>query len=322
MGRSEEARSDGAREGGARGGRAPPGFADYALLLVVSAIWGSSFLFIKIGVTDLPAIPFTTLRLALGAGVMLAVAAWYGQRIFGVGLPWGLIWLSGFFGNALPFMLIGWGEEKIDSGLAAILMAVSPLATVLLAHVVTRDDRLTGGKVVGVALGIIGIVVLIGPDKLAQIGDETVRQLAVGAAALCYGVNVLITREIQKAGAQPTALVAAVILTAAVLMIPFQLVLSTASEFTVSSSALFAAVVMALFHTAVATLLMFVLVDRQGPSFFAQVNFLVPIFGVFWGVFILFEQPEWTALLSLMLILTGMAVARHWSGAAHRVKQS
>ncbi|MFM1816653.1 MAG: putative amino-acid metabolite efflux pump [Pseudomonadota bacterium] len=295
--------------------RGNPGFADYGLLVLVSAVWGSSFLFIKIGVADLPAIPFTTLRLILGAAVMLAIARYMRERIFGIGLPWSFIWLSGFFGNALPFMLIGWGEERIDSGLAAILMAVSPLATVLLAHVYTRDDRLTAGKVVGVVLGILGIVVLIGPSKITQIGGDVVRQLAVAAAAVCYGINVLITREIQRrTSAAPTALVAAVILASALIMIPFQVLLASPVLSIPSWPSFTSALVMAVFHTAAATILMFVLIERQGPSFFAQVNFLVPVFGVAWGILVLAERPEWTALLALALILLGMAAARRRTG--------
>ncbi len=287
-----------------------PSVIDYGLLFVISAIWGSSFLFIKIGVQEITAAPFTTVRLVIAAVLMCAIAAAYGERFLRWDLPWGMIWLSGLFGNALPFILIGWGEERIDSGLAAILMAIAPLATVVLAHFATRDDRMTTGKAIGVALGIFGLIVLMGPDKLASIGDETVRQLAVAAAALGYGVNVLITREIQKSDISPTTLVTGVLITAAVIMVAIQLAFFPWSEFHVTAPSLASAATMAVFHTAVATLLMFKLVARQGPSFFAQVNFLVPIFGVLWGLLILAERPGWRAFAALALILIGMAVAR------------
>lgn len=287
-----------------------PNLKDYGLLLIIAAIWGSSFLFIKIGVADLAAIPFTTLRLILGALAMLGFCWWMKERIFGASLPWGLIWLSGLIGNALPFMLIGWGEEKIDSGLAAILMAVAPLATVLLAHVYTSDDRLTVGKAAGVALGISGIVILMGPSRLAEVGSETMRQLAVAVAAVFYALNVLITRKIQKTRASPTVLVTAVILTSAGIMLPVQLALSPSLNLSISMHALLSASILAVFHTATATILMFVLIERQGASFFSQINYLVPVFGVVWGVLFLAERPDWTAMLSLIFILGGMAVAR------------
>lgn len=289
---------------------AKPGFTDYVLLFLISAIWGSSFLFIKIGVTDLPAVPFTTLRLALGAAVMLALAWYTREKVFGIGLPWPTIWFSGLLGNALPFVLIGWGEERIDSGLAAILMAVAPLATVVLAHIYTHDDRLTFGKVAGVVLGTFGILVLMGPSRLADLGGETLRQAAVAVAAVCYAANVIITRKIQRTGASPTTLVTAVILVSAVIMLPVQLLWSSTAPMTITTSAFASAAVMAVFHTAAGTVLMFVLIDRQGPSYFSQVNFLVPIFGVLWGVLVLTERPGWNALLALLLILAGMAVAR------------
>lgn len=291
-----------------------PGLADYGLLFVISAIWGSSFLFIKIGVTEVPAVPFTTIRLVIGAVVMYGLAYYCRERLFGVGLPWRLIWLSGLLGNALPFVLIGWGEEKIDSGLAAILMAVAPLATILLAHFYTPDDRLTSGKVAGVLLGTAGIVVLIGPTKLATIGGEALRQVAVAIAALCYAANVIVTREIQRTGASATALVTAVILASAVIMVPIQLALSPLADLVPTTTALASATVMAVLHTAAATVMMFVLIERQGPSYFSQVNYLVPVFGVLWGILVLGERPGWSAMAALILILGGMAVARRRIG--------
>lgn len=291
-----------------------PGLADYGLLFLISAIWGSSFLFIKIGVTELPAVPFTTIRLIIGAAVMVGLAYYSKEKLFGVGLPWRLIWLSGLLGNALPFILIGWGEEKIDSGLAAILMAVAPLATILLAHVYTPDDRLTRGKVAGVLLGTAGIIVLIGPTKLATVGGEALRQLAVAVAALCYAANVIVTREIQRTGASSTALVTAVILASALIMLPIQLALSPLSDLLPTTTALASATVMAIVHTAAATVMMFILIERQGPSYFSQVNYLVPVFGVLWGILVLGERPGWSAIAALILILGGMAVARRGNG--------
>ena len=120
-----------------------PGFADYGLLLLLSAIWGSSFLFIKVAVETLPALSMTAARLTLSVLILFAMAALAKE-----GLPrglktWGWIALAGLFGNALPFGLIAWGEERIDSGLAAILMSHMPLTTMVLAHIFTADEKLT-----------------------------------------------------------------------------------------------------------------------------------------------------------------------------------
>ena len=129
--------------------RDQPGAVDYGMLMTLSALWGSSFLFIKLGVDTVPALTVTAGRLILAAVLLAAVAYHAGQTMPRGARLWGLITLAALFGNALPFSLIAWGEEAIDSGLAAILMAVMPLTTVLLAHVFTRDEKLTVGKAAG-----------------------------------------------------------------------------------------------------------------------------------------------------------------------------
>ena len=135
------------------------GPADYALLLALSMIWGSSFLFYQTGCRydsagDHDCMPARGCCCIDGP----VVARLAGQSLPRDGRIWGLIAASALFGNALPFTLITWGEETIDSGLAAILMAVMPLSTVLLAHVFTRDEPLTLRKSVGVLLGFIGLI--------------------------------------------------------------------------------------------------------------------------------------------------------------------
>ncbi len=288
-------------------GYAPPGASDYARLLVLAAIWGSSFLFIKIAVESVPAVPMTTLRIGLAAVVMLVIA-----RVAGEALPkdprlWAFIALAGLFGNALPFTLISWGEEQIDSGLAAILMAPMPLTTLLLAHAFT-EEKLSPGKLAGVALGIAGLVVLIGPESLTKLGDDTVRQLAVAAAGCCYAVNAVVSKWLTSSSR--LGMTASVMLVSAAMMLPLSLFDLAAWQFTPAAGALVSIVVLAVMQTAIGTLLMLGIVARQGASFFSQINYFIPLFGVMWGVLILAERPSPNAVMALVLILGGVAVAR------------
>ncbi len=288
--------------------RPHPGATDYLLLFALGAIWGSSFLVIKLAVATVPAATMTALRLAIAALIMYAVARHAGQHLPRDMRLWGLICLSALFGFALPFYLIGWGEEEIDSGLAAILMGAMPLTTVLLAHILTDDEKLNVRKSLGVTLGLVGLVVLIGPEKLATLGDDTVRQLAVTGAGACYGINAIITKSLI---AQPRrGLVAAVMIAATAMMIPVSLLADQPWTLDVSTMSLAAIVVLGILSTAYATLLMFKLVDRQGASFFSQINFLTPVFGVFLGALILAERPPPNAYVALAIILLGVAVAR------------
>lgn len=284
---------------------------DYALLGLLAAIWGSSFLFIKIAVDSIPAVPMTALRLTLSAAFLVILAVWMGQRIPTERRLWVPILLGALTGNALPFVLIGWGEERIDSNLAAILMAPNPLITLLLAHAFTNDDKLTPGKGLGVGLGLLGLVVLIGPATLGRIGDDLWRQLAVVLAGACYAANAVISKRLLM-GTEPYGMVAAVLIASAAMVVPLALIdqhaVGLAQDATLPS--LGAVVVLAVLNTAIGTLIFFALVRRQGASFYAQINYLVPLFGVFYGAMFLAERPSPTALFALLLILAGVAVAR------------
>jgi drug/metabolite transporter (DMT)-like permease len=286
-----------------------PGFADYGLLVLLAAIWGSSFMFIKLAVATLPAVPMTALRLILAALFMCVLARALREKLPRGGRIWGVIGLSALVGNALPFTLIGWGQERIDAGVAAILMGVMPLTTAVLAHILTADEKLNVWKAVGVLLGFIGLVILIGPGTLARLGNDTLRQLAVAAAACCYGLNAVVTKRL--IGLPRNGLVAAVLLASAAMMLPPCLLLESPWTLRPSALSLSAIAALAVVHTALGTLLLFALIRRQGASFFSQINFLVPLFGVLWGALILGERPSANAYAALALILAGIAVARH-----------
>jgi drug/metabolite transporter (DMT)-like permease len=285
-----------------------PGPADYGLLLLLGALWGASFLLVKIGVGSVPPLTVTAARLVLASLLLLVLARMTGQSLPKDPRTLLLVAFTGVLGNALPFSLISWGQVKIESGLSAILMAVMPLVTYLLAHIFTHDEKLNRFKALGVALGMAGIVVLIGPAKLASLGQETVRQLAVTGAAVCYGFNALLARRL--AGHPPLALVAGFMLASAVVLVPLSLVVDQPWTLTPTTEAIAAITVLGLLQTAMGTVLMMVILRRQGASFFSQINFLVPIFGVFWGFLVLAERPSVDALVALGMILAGIALAR------------
>jgi drug/metabolite transporter (DMT)-like permease len=280
--------------------------------LLLAAIWGSSFLFIKIAVESVPAVPMTTLRIGLAAVLMLVLTRAYGEALPKDPKLWVFIMLAALFGNALPFTLISWGEEAIDSGLAAILMAPMPLTTVLLAHVFTRDEKLSPAKLAGVVLGILGLIVLIGPESLTRLGEDTVRQLAVAAAGCCYAANAVASKWLT--GGSRLGMTAAVMIASTALMVPLSVANLSAWSFSPSALSLTAIAVLAVMQTAIGTLLMLGIVGRQGASFFSQINFLIPLFGVFWGAVILAERPSPNAVGALALILLGVGVARRAAG--------
>lgn len=289
-------------------GESRPGASDYALLILLSAIWGSSFIFITLAVETVPAASSTVVRLAVGALTMIVIARMARQAMPRGARVWMTICLAGLFGNALPFTLISWGQEVIDSSLAAVLMAVMPLTTALLAHVLTADEKLNLWKGAGVFLGIAGLVVLIGPEQLLHLGDDVFRQLAVAAAAACYGAHAIIARSL--VGQPRRAVIAAILSVSFLMLLPFALWVDQPWTLRPSAVSWGAMILLGFLHTALATLLMFAIVGRQGASFFSQINFLIPLFGVFWGVIALSETLLPDAYIALALILAGIAIAR------------
>jgi drug/metabolite transporter (DMT)-like permease len=288
-----------------------PGATDYAILTVLGIIWGASFTFIKIAVTTVPAIPMTISRLTLTAMIMLALMAGLRERLPTWGRIWWFIGASALLGNALPFLLVAWGEEGVDGALAAILMSPSPLFAAVLAHLLTSDDKLNRYKLAGVGLGVAGVAVLMGIDNLFRLGADAKHQLVILAAGCCYGANVVINRWLT--GGSPVANVTAVIVVSVLLLTPL-LLLPGLWTFTPSTASLTAIVTLAVLSTAIGTLIMVTLVKRQGAAFTAQVNFLVPVFGVISGALLLSERPSARAVAGLALILTGVAIARRGAG--------
>ncbi|MCH7487668.1 MAG: DMT family transporter [Proteobacteria bacterium] len=281
-------------------------------MLALASIWGSSFMFIKIAVGSIPPLTLAAGRVALAAAVLYAFIRLRGMRLPVQGRNWTLYFAVAFFGNSLPFTLIGWGEEHIDSGLAAILMAVMPLTTLLLAHVYVKDEPLTVNKLIGIAVGFTGVVVLVGPEVMKGLGSDALRQGAVAAGALCYAVATITARLLPEA--PPAVRAAAVLIWSAVQIVPVALILDAPWLLQPSPGSLASAVYLGLFPTALATIIYFHLISTRGASFIAFNNYLVPVFGVMWGAALLGEKVSMQELGALALILGGIAISGVVSG--------
>ncbi len=284
-----------------------PRATDYMLLVALAAIWGGSFMLIKLAIDTVPPVTVTAARVVVGALLFVAIVIASGRRLPTGRRFWVTATLSGFFGLALPFSLISWGEARIDAGLAAILMAGMPLMTLILARF-AANEPFTLNKLIGVGLGIVGLVILIGPEKLAALGGDTARQLAVLGASFCYAVNAVVTKRI--AGGDPYAVSAAILLAGMAMLVPASLVLEAPWTLHPAGVAWLALVLLGFFPTGFASLILLAILRRQGAGFFAQINFLVPIFGVAWGFAILSERPPASALMALAVILAGVAISR------------
>jgi drug/metabolite transporter (DMT)-like permease len=280
---------------------------DIACLSGLSTIWGASFLFIKIAVATVPPATLVAGRLA-GAAVLLAAIA----AVRGVRLPTELrAWLPfaaiGVTGNVVPFFLIALGETKVDSALAAILIGLTPIFTVLLAHRFTGDERLDRGRLAAVALGFASLVVLVGPSVLAGLGSEIWAQAAIALAAACYAGTAVYGRLPARASPEVTATASTI--AAALLAVPLSLTIDRPWELAPSADAIGAVAALAVLSTALGALMFFSLLASGGATFAALTNYLIPLCGVGWGVVFLGERPGPAAGLALAMILVSVGLA-------------
>jgi drug/metabolite transporter (DMT)-like permease len=280
-------------------------FRNFLILLILGLIWGASFLFIKVAVVTIPPLSVAFGRTALAGVLLYLVLRSRDLRMPGWSPVWGTFLLMGLFNGAIPYTLITWAEIHIDSGLAAILNALMPLFTVLLAHVFTGDERLTYTKVVGIVLGFLGVLTLIGPAALKGLGKDVVAQLAVMAAALCYAIAIIYGRRLKEV----TPLVSATgqLFCAAFLTLPMSLVFDAPWTLAPSFISIGALTCLSLLGTALAYLLYYYLLPRIGSTNLSLVTYLIPITGVFWGALLLGERLHWSAFLALGLILAGIS---------------
>ncbi|MBI2291733.1 MAG: EamA family transporter [Betaproteobacteria bacterium] len=289
---------------------------DWALLAALVAMWGSAFLFIKLGVATVPPATLAASRLALGAATLYAVMRWRGLALPPAGSRWLSFGALAIVGNCIPFYLIGWGQQVIDSALAGILMAIMPLATLLLAHFLlahffVAGERMTANRALGFSLGFVGIVVLMGPAALAGLGGSLLAvtaQAAVLAGALCYAANSVMARRL----IETDILVAstAVLIVATIAIVPVALILDRPWTLAPSMGSAVAIVWLGVGPTALATLLYFTLIASAGPTFMSLVNYLSPMVALLAGVTLLGEHPGASAIAGLGLILLGIALSR------------
>lgn len=284
------------------------GWVDYLLLVVLALIFGASFLFTSIAVESVAPLTVAASRLFLAALLIYPLMKINGQSLPGMGKLWIFIIASAFFGNAMPFSLVSWGQVKVDAGLTAIFMAVMPLMTVLLAHVVTQDEKMNRYKLVGVLCGLVGVIVLIGWDRVGQLGDDLVRQYAIAAGALCYSVNAIVTKKLTAI--PRLSMIFALLLSASLMLLPFALFIEQPWDASPNTNSLMALVALAIGPTAIATLMILVIIDRRGASFLSQINFLVPLSGILLANVFLDEILPARAWLALFIIMMGIALSR------------
>lgn len=293
------------------------GPAEWGLLLTLVALWGSSFLLVRVSLDAFTPVAVTAGRLLIGAGVLVLLLVLRGRRPPGGARTWLFFTAMAIIGNALPFFLIAWGQRDIPSGLTGILMAVMPLVVLVLAHFFVAGERLTPRRLAGFTLGFLGVVVLTGPEaRAALVGREAsfIAQLAVLGAAVCYGIAAVIAR---RGPVLKPAVTAAAVLSIAGIVVGAVLLArglregeAAVAHATIATGPALALLALGALSTGLATVVYFSLVARAGPTFLSLINYLIPVWAVVLGTVALGERLPTRALAALAMILAGVVLAR------------
>lgn len=281
---------------------------NFLWLVLLASLWGPSFLFIKVAVEDIPPLTLVVGRVGLAAVLLYLVLRLQGRNLPKFGPIWKHVAVMALVQNALPFTLFNWGEQHIDSALAAILNGTTPLFTIILAHIFVADDRISMSKLLGVLVGFGGLVLLIAPSLFAGVQVTTWGLMAIAVAAASYGVAIVYSR-LHMRGLPPLAAPTAQLGLAALFMLPLSLLIEQPFRVPAPSlAALGSLLTLAVFGTAVAFVVYYHIIERVSASYMAMVTYMVPLFGVVLGVLILNEQLGWTAYAGCVLILTGVMI--------------
>jgi len=279
-------------------------------LLSLSVLWGGSFFFAKVAVAELGPLTVVFGRVALAALALNFVVVSTGRSLFRRGTPWPAFAVMGLLNNLIPFSLIFWGQTQIASGLASILNATTPLFTLVVAHLATRDERITAAKGMALLIGFAGVVVLLGPDLLVGGRSGLAGQVACLTAALSYAFAGVYGRRFQAMRVAPTQAAAGQVTASAMLILPIMLLVDRPWMLpALPAVSVWAALAgLALLSTALAYVLYFRILAAAGATNLLLVTFLIPVTAILLGTAFLGERLEPRQSAGMALIGIGLAV--------------
>ena len=281
---------------------------DWGLLLLLALLWGCSFLLMAISLESIPVLTTAFSRLAL-AGVLLSIFVALKKESITVDRQFLVeISLLGLLRAALPVALILWAQTRIESGVAGILNSTSALFTLLVAHALTDNEKITPNKLTGVILGMSGVALIMGANAIKGLGSEVTGQLAMLGATLSYGFANVYGRRFSSRS--PAVSAAGMLLAGAVWILP----LAAFSDWPIVQAptprSLIALVTLAALSTACAFVVWFKLIHSAGPTNTVLVTFLIPPIALFLGVVFLNESPEYSDFAGLLFIALGLWVSQ------------
>ena len=295
-----------------------PKVIDILLLILLAAIWGSAFFNIKIATYTYDTFTLVFVRVFF-ATLLLVLWCFYKKiKIMAFSKDWKLYALVGIVNISMPFLLIAYGTDKVQSYLSAILMSSTPLSGTILAHFFTSNEKFNLTKSIGVTIGFIGVAILFF-DKLVISESNLIYALIILFAATLYVIGgILILKFLKNKGNENVT--TSTIIWSLISLLPFCLYKQPWVNLNPSFESTLSLIYLGIFATGIAWMLRFHILITNGLVFQAQVAYLIPIFGVIFGYLIMDEQITWKVLTSLIIIISGIYIVK--KGSKHlEVKQ-
>jgi len=284
---------------------------DVFLLLLLGAIWGSSFFNIKIATYSYEPYTLALIRVILATVTMLAVSFIYKIKIYAFSRNWRTYALVGICNITIPFSLIAIGTSKIDSYLAAMLMSTTPITGSILAHFFTKDEKITFLKSLGIILGFIGILLLFF-DKLIINESNYLFVLIILLGSTFYSISgILILKKLKKLG--NLNVTTSTMIWSVITLLPLSFIFENPFESTPTLRSTLSLIYLGVIATGFAWWLRFKILSKNGIVFQTQVAYLIPIFGVIFGALILNEKITWKVLVSLIIIMSGIYIVKKYN---------
>jgi len=285
-----------------------PTRTDYIVLFALGALWGSSFGAIKIALHGVTPLTVMSVRILL-AGAALLLLIRVRKTPFPRGIQnWIKIGWMALFGTLIPFFLVPWGQLQIDSSLAAILMAVNPLFALTLGHFFSDHESFTLRQLLAMLVGFSGILLVFGENAISSINGNIWAQLAVIGAGFCYTISGVIVSRVRGASADSVS--ASIFICSSVIVFPLWMILEQPWSLHFETESLLALTHLGLVSTGMAFLMRYYIILRAGAVFLSYVAFIIPMFGILFGILFLGETISVNTMGAVILILSGVYLGR------------
>ena len=284
--------------------------ADWLWIALLSMIWGGSFIFIKLALTGFQPLTIVAVRLAVGAVLLIAWLAVSGRIPTLTRDRCVAVAMMGLFNNAIPFTLLTWAQIELGAGFASIFNAMTPLFTILVAHLWTSDDRITPSRLFALMTGFAGVVVLMGGESLGGLGSILGAQFAALSSGIFYAIAGVYGRRVARLGLEPDAAATGQCIAAFVLIAPLALLVDRPWTQAAPDMVAWGGVLaLAILSTTFAYLIFFKVLARSGATNAALVTFLVPLSAILMATIFLGERMTASQFAGMALIFAGLAVA-------------